>query len=400
MKLLTTHELHYLQYENDFFDPLNVTGGEYFDEQLAVFSKVILVARCQKVNSMPNCQQVNNERVEIFPVTDFSGYTGLLGKLTAFLKCRKTVGLADRFWLRSPGFIASMVAFWLKRKNIPFFLHVVGDPAAVAQTKLNWMPKLFIKPLMKFFEFKFQRLVHSSYGAIFVTEKALQKRYHSAIVENDLGVSDVRLPNSIFRKGDRNFSPDVFRLVVVGILLKYKGHRFLLDALAKIKEQRAWELFIIGEGPERSSLEKLAQNLGIEKNIRWPGRLTWGEELFRALDESHLFVLPSLTEGMPRVVLEAMARGLPVIATDVGGVSEIIRAEMICPPQNASAMAELIEKVWNDPVLLHELHEESFRRVYDFRRQRLFELRKSWFDWVKQNPYGNIPWKNFTPGKI
>lgn len=395
MKLLTTHELHYLQYGNDFFDPLNATGGDYFDEQLSVFDKVILVARCRKVDSRPTCQQVNNERVEIFPVADFGGYTGLVGQLATFLKCKKTIELADRYWLRAPGFIASMVAFWLKRKKLPFYMHVVGDPATVAQTKSNWMPKAFAKLLMKFVEKEFQRLVRSSCGALFVTEKALQKRYHSAIAENDIGVSDVRLPDSIFCKGQRNFSPDVLRLVIVGILLKYKGHRFLFEALAKIKEQRAWELLIVGEGPERTFLENLARQLGIEKNIRWMGRLKWGEELFNALDGSHLFVLPSLTEGMPRVVLEAMARGLPAVATDVGGVSEIVRAEMVCPPQNAAAMAEKIEKVWNNPALLQELHEESFRRAYDFRRQRLFELRKSWFEWIKQNRYNDITWAEF-----
>jgi len=81
MKLLTTDELHYVQYKDAFFDPKNMTGGNRFDEILDVFDRMILVGRCKKVFQEPQCQRVDNDRIEFFPVTDFNGYKHVFRRL-------------------------------------------------------------------------------------------------------------------------------------------------------------------------------------------------------------------------------------------------------------------------------------------------------------------------------
>jgi len=272
MKVLTTYEFHYLQYEDGFYDPRNYTVGDYYQELFDVFDKVVLVGRCKKTNKKPDCQRVDNDRIEFFPVTDFKGNTGFIGQLRAFWRCRKVVGLADRYWLRAPGFMASMVGFWLKRAKIPFYMHTVGDPVGIAETKTNWLPESIAKWIIHFVRYRFQRLMRFSSGSLAVTEATLQKQYPSSIPENDFGASDVRLEDRIFKETKRTFSDEIFNIVIVAVLVDYKGHRYLLEALSKIKDKRRnWRLFAIGQGPLR---EKLGISDRVEGYWCCPGSTT------------------------------------------------------------------------------------------------------------------------------
>lgn len=107
-----------------------------------------------------------------------------------------------------------------------------------------------------------------------------------------------------------------------GRLVPNKGLSTLLRAVAMIPECR---LLIVGDGPERSKLEGLARSLGMEERVTFLGWLSRNEDVFQAIQTARIFVMNSLSEGGPRSVLEAMACGMPVIATNVGIVPDVIR---------------------------------------------------------------------------
>lgn len=108
----------------------------------------------------------------------------------------------------------------------------------------------------------------------------------------------------------------------VGSLKPQKNHDFFLDAAAKLKTAFPDARFVIhGEGPERERLQEKARLLGISEILDMPGET---RDVFGALRDMTLFFLPSKTEGFPNVLLEAMAAGLPCVASNVGGVPEII----------------------------------------------------------------------------
>lgn len=401
MKVLTTHELHYLEYKNKFYDSRNYTN-ELYGDLLEVFDKVVLVARCKKSRTQPQCQQINENKIELFPVCDFSGYTGFIGAIKAFWQCRKAVGLADRYWLRAPGFTASMVAFWLKRKRFFFYLDMVGDPADVTRIKSQWLPSKISEVFVKLVKSRFRKLAAASKGVLAVTESTLQRLYPSSIPANDFGASDVRLPDEIFKQLNRNFNDEEFRIIIVGVLLKYKGHSYLLKSLSKIQSQRRWSLLVVGQGPELENLKRLAQELKIDDRVCLCGRIDWGSKLFEKLDKSHLFVLSSLTEGMPKVVIEAMACGLPVIATDVGGVHEILEPKFLIPTKNAEVLAEKISSLWKEPDELKRVSKRNFEKAKEFSLSRTQMLRRAWFRWMKE--CGDRPeekrWSEFAKDKL
>jgi glycosyltransferase involved in cell wall biosynthesis len=150
-------------------------------------------------------------------------------------------------------------------------------------------------------------------------------------------------------------------VLTIARLTDQKGHDVLLEAATHVPEG----LFVLaGDGPLRPALEQRARQLGIERRIIFLGQREDVPELLAAAD---LFVLPSLYEGLPLSVLEAMAAGTPVIATAIGGTDEAVidgSTGLLVPPRDARALAGAIQRLLGDPPLARRLAEAGLARVY------------------------------------
>lgn len=147
-------------------------------------------------------------------------------------------------------------------------------------------------------------------------------------------------------------------LLFVGRLARQKGVDVLLEALAKIAAL-PWRLTIAGDGPERAALAEQAARLGLAKRVHFRGWVQREElpELYRSAD---VFVFPSHDEGMPNVVLEAMASGLPIVATQVPGNDELVRENgRLVPAGDPSSFAEALAPLLTDASLRRMLGERS-----------------------------------------
>jgi glycosyltransferase involved in cell wall biosynthesis len=156
---------------------------------------------------------------------------------------------------------------------------------------------------------------------------------------------------SLFRPDSRR-SADVLTLVSVGRLVVVKGHRYLIDALKALEIAGVdARLHIVGDGDLRRALEAQVDDLGLTGRVTFHGYLP-KHEIAEVMRGSDIFVLPSLWENLPSVVLEALASGLPVVATRVGGVPEIVDAEagVLLDPASPTALADAIVEV------AHNLH--------------------------------------------
>ncbi len=138
----------------------------------------------------------------------------------------------------------------------------------------------------------------------------------------------------------------------VAALVPGKGQDALIEAVASLAPERpALELRLIGEGSERPALVALAQRLGISERVRFMGALQAPTEVARALAALDLFVLASHAEGLPTAILEAMAVGVPVLATSVGGVPEIVHdgeTGRLVAPGDTAALAKAIGELLKD----------------------------------------------------
>lgn len=147
---------------------------------------------------------------------------------------------------------------------------------------------------------------------------------------------------------ERNLPRESKQVITVARLIPIKGMSYLIKAMTFIKEAA---LVIIGDGSERRTLERLTLELGLGNNVSFLGWIDHGYPFWEYLQRSTVFVLPSLSEGCPRVLIEAMACGLPIVATRVGGVNEVIVDGVngfLVPPRDEKALAEAIQKALND----------------------------------------------------
>ena len=160
------------------------------------------------------------------------------------------------------------------------------------------------------------------------------------------------IPNGIDldRYGAPTTRPSRRIVTTVANLRAEKGHDVLLDAAATVLRQRPDVVFqFAGNGPRRAALEQQAQELGVDGAIRFLGHC---EDVPALLRDSDLFVLPSRSEAFPNGVMEAMAARLPVVASNVGGIPELIAHErngLLVPPGDAAALAAGILRVLQRP---------------------------------------------------
>jgi len=148
---------------------------------------------------------------------------------------------------------------------------------------------------------------------------------------------------------------------------KTKGLGYLIEAMYILRQQnKDIALAVIGEGPERKNLEKQIVKYNLEKNISLLGKKTKASQYLKALD---IFVLPSVKEGFPFVILEAMSAEIPIIATTVGAIPEILENEtsgILVEPKNPKALAQTIMTLLDDPREQKNLAENAKQSVEKF----------------------------------
>jgi glycosyltransferase involved in cell wall biosynthesis len=152
-------------------------------------------------------------------------------------------------------------------------------------------------------------------------------------------------------RGEFGFTDAEILIASVARLTEIKGHQFLIDAAVRIFDAiPACRILIVGDGPERSYLERQARALALEDRIHFLGTRQDMPNILASID---LLVQPTLVrEKLPLAITEAMASGKPVVATDVGGVSEAVRhgeTGILVPPGDADALAEGILSLLRDP---------------------------------------------------
>jgi len=165
----------------------------------------------------------------------------------------------------------------------------------------------------------------------------------------------------------------------VGRLSKEKGVRYLIEAASLLKRKvKTFKLIIIGEGPEKKELEYLTRSKGLEQYIIFAGFQRDIEKWLPALD---LFILPSLTEGTPMALLEAMSMGIPVIATSVGGVPMIVKSGvngLLVAPADSKELGLNILTLINNPDLRCKVATNGIRTI-----KERFDI-KEWCDKIER----------------
>jgi glycosyltransferase involved in cell wall biosynthesis len=164
------------------------------------------------------------------------------------------------------------------------------------------------------------------------------------------------------------FCKQGFTIASIGRLSKEKGYEYLLEAFNLFqKDAQDGRLLIIGEGPERLALERSVKNKGLSGKVFLPG---YRDKAHKYLQHCKIFVLSSLTEGFPITLLEAMQVGIPVVATSVGGIPQVIIHEetgFLVPPKSHDAINHVLKRIYRND-------QHDLRMVYRAKRRVMSEF--------------------------
>jgi glycosyltransferase involved in cell wall biosynthesis len=387
--------------ENRFLQTLNgdiysTTNCDYafWSRYLTVFDEVVVFARVTKIPEVELDRPLaNGPKVSFWPLPTFIGPWQFLKhypRLRSLI--RQAVDLADAFILRTPGTLSFLLWKELHKRKVPYGLEVVADPWEAMR---SGNIKSIFRPFLRYlYRSNLIRQCKSASTASYVTERTLQKLYpancwttHYSSIElpDSMIIDDAALAERIRMIRERIRNRNTLRICnLAGMTGFYKGQNILIEAVSICcKRGLDIKLTLMGDGRCRRSYAELVEKLGLSENVTFLGHILRGKQTLARLYASDLFVFPSFTEGLPRGLIDAMATALPCIASNVGGIPELLPQEDLVPPKNATALATKIESVAGNPERLEKMAKRNLEKAREYTTDKLNHRRTEHYKQLK-----------------
>lgn len=358
----------------------------FFARYLAVFDRVKALTRVRDVPHVPEQYlRVDGEHVQVAPVTYYLGLQQYLANYAQVHRTtRQAVTFQDALILRLPSPTGTIVANAARAKGFPYAAEVINDPES------TFAPGAIRHPLRPYIRWWFmrtlRRLCRTAAAASYVTETFLQQRYPCP--GYSVGVSSVELDDTMFVAAPRSYTDlaPPYTLAFVGSLSRmHKAPDIMVEAVHMcVNAGLDVRLNIIGEGQHRPEIEALAERLQIRERINFLGQLSGAQAVRAELDNADLFVIPSRGEGLPRALIEAMARGMACIGTTVSGIPELLPPEAMVPPNDALALARKIQAFLSDPRRMADDAARNVQRSRFYHNDHLHAKRVAFYSFVKE----------------
>lgn len=356
---------------------------EFYQRYLRIFDSIRLVVRCveeEKLN--PGRVPLNIEpRIEYFPVPIFHGpkqYTKVYFKVGKALK--NVISGCDAAILRIPSTVALRVGKIVKAAGIPYACEVVFD-ADDGRRGTKGISRLAWKMIDK----QMRRLCSKANGVSCVTEFYLQRHYYPRTQNSFVShYSSLSLPSE-FYTGIRQY-PNHTPIVIAHTAnqIEYNGRKGHIEVIkaVQILTKRGINVKVRFAGKDYYGgiyqLQQLAQSLGITESIEFVGYLS-REELDAFLNKADLYVMPTRAEGLPRVIIEAMAKGLPCITTPVSGNPELVGEHFLVPYEKIEMLANRIEELCTNEDLYVETSSQNYKRSCQYESSILQTRRDTFY---------------------
>ncbi len=319
------------------------------------------------------------ERTRVYELPYFETFLGavkvrrfLVHALKSFLHQEPV----DVLWLRYPGAYSTVLWREAKRHGVPVFYQLVGDPVSLlsGSSRMPAWRKAIAVAVARWHE---NSLRHELEGTpVFAISSALARRLAQSGAEVPVIPASSLLQGDFFWREDTCLSTPV-RVLFVGALRHEKSVDTLIEAVRLLQAGGySVHLDVVGDGSEREALEQQASRSLAQGSFRFHGFVTDPELLHQQYVRADIFVLCSVSEGLGRVILESMARGVPVVATHVGGIPDLIRDGengMLVPPRNPHALAQAMERLLNDSSLRRRLIADGYHTAASHTTERFLD---------------------------
>jgi glycosyltransferase involved in cell wall biosynthesis len=276
--------------------------------------------------------------------------------LSASLRCmRLTPDFQPDAVLAFFGIPSGMVAWLIKKRyGIPYVISLRGGDVPGFRPYDFRIYHRLMAPFLRLVWKDASRLVANSNGLRRLASE-FDSRFEIPTIPNGVDLAG-------YAVNDRNWSSP--RLLTVGRIVHQKGLDLAMRALGGLKDLD-WKWRIAGDGPQRGALQRLAEQLGIAERVEFLGWQS-GEQLLACYRQANIFLFPSRHEGMPNAILEAMASGLPVIASCIAGNEELVidgQTGLLVGSEDVDALRVALKTLLTDPDLRRQMGIASRRRA-------------------------------------
>lgn len=388
MNVLVSCDEYCYKYAGDYY--LRDVGTIFTKRYLSVFDKLRFVIRVKEVYSVSELGKfrikVTDPKIEIYPL-DF--FQGPIQYAKHYLSIRRKLNHVahgcDVAILRLPSTVAFAVLPKLAAQNIPFATELVYDCYDDYKSENN----IIYKILMKRMHDSQVNACKKAIGVAPVTAYYIQKHYPASINAIQSHYSSIELTDDFFYK-PRTYPNEKECLTIVHVANQVqfngrKGHIDLLNVLHILKKRNiVVKIVFIGEDYQCGirKCKQLACELGIGSQVTFTGFLTY-KDMRQQLLEGDIAVLPTKAEGLPRVVIEAMAMGLPCVTSRVSGNPELIEDEFLFEYGDVVAIVSAIEKLVTDKHLYEEVSERNFNNSKEYAKSVLDERRTVFYKAIR-----------------
>lgn len=344
------------------------------------FGPIVLCARFNVIDN------VEKGLHDISDIVDSTVNMGSLYKM--FLnKCNKEIESAmadcDLVIGRCPSIAAYKAGDVARKLGKPYYAESMG-----CAWDAYWNHSIVGKVIAPYMFFKMKDIVYNADYALYVTNEFLQNRYpcknESVAASNVLIESvDEEILNKRLDKIANTEYKNITLMTTAAIDVKYKGQEFVIKAIPELNKLGIQvKYLVVGEG-DATYLKGIAKSCGVEEQVEFTGRRTL-DEVFSLIDQTDIYIQPSLQEGLPRSVIEAMSRACPVIGAKTAGIPELISHECVVKRKSISGIAETIRKITNTEKMT-ELAKQNFAHSKEYLNDVLNTRRNEYFSYVVSN---------------
>lgn len=372
-------------------------GYSTWAKLLQSFDQVVLLVRVLERNCPASAaDKLDGPSVSVHGLPDYIGPWEYFRKLKILRRnIRRAIAQSDAYILRVPGLVGRLAWQEIRRLKKPYALEVVADPWD-ALGPGTW-PSLIRPIFRRAGSRELKAICREAIAVHYVTESALQKRYPAAQDAYTIAFPNALMDSAfstvpILQERFRRIGPTKsMRIGFIGSLAQmYKGPDVLLRASSFCRLHGSnFELVMVGDGRYAEKMKGLAKTLKVDDRTQFVPRLPPGKSVFDFLDSVDLFVMPSRAEGLPRAMLEAMARGCPCIGSNIGGIPELLEADDLVPANDPKALAQKIMEVIANPERMKVMSERNLARAKQFDPETLRAARRAFYQYVRDHSTNN-----------
>lgn len=316
--------------------------------------------------------------VQFFEVPNLSSVKGqLINKNKASQIIKSQLRKADVLIARLPSEVGALAIKMAIKERKPYLVEVVGCPYDALRLYGNLKGK-FYAPISRF---KTKSLIRNSNYTVYVTKDYLQSKYPtngSNINISNVNIADfdVEVLNNRIKSINRIDDRKKIKIGMIGSLnSKYKGFDLAIEYLSRLKSTLPeFEIHILGPG-DPSNFDELLDKYDMRSLVYFDGILPSGSEVFQWLDEIDIYIHPSLTEGLPRALVEAMSRGCPAIGSIVGGIPELITEKFLFDPKDYKEFSDCIIKLVTSRQMMNLQAKSNFYTAKEYTSDTLLKRR-------------------------